>query len=147
MSCYEGLKVWRFGDRRFGSQDITTPSIKTLNYPLSSTFIHFNPLIKISVRNNLSMTNPTTLQISLYSLLATVSNHHPGSILCIFSLSNQIVAHMVKPYFLAYEAIWLSGHIWDTRFVITLGIMGHSFYTRRKMLLTAIAHLGHGEVC
>ena len=116
MSRYEGLKVWRFGDRRFGSQDITTPSIKSLNHPLSSTFLHFNPLIKISVSNNLSNKPHQIAFKSLYSLLATVSNHHPGSILCIFSLSNQIVAHMVKPYFLAY------GDIWNTWFVITLGI-------------------------
>jgi hypothetical protein len=56
---------------------------------------------------------------------------------------------MVKPYFLGYQAHSVSGYgdIWNTWFVITLGILGHSFYTRRKMLLTAIAHVGHGKVC
>ena len=40
----------RFGIGRFGRQDITTPSIKSLNHPLPSTFLHSYPLIKISVR-------------------------------------------------------------------------------------------------
>jgi hypothetical protein len=111
MPRYEGLKVWRFGDGRFGSQDITTPSIKSLNHPLSSTFLHFNPLIKISVSNNLSNKPHQIAFKSLYSLFQRVSNHLPGSILSIPNLRIWCVGPMVKPYFLAYKAIWISGYL------------------------------------
>jgi hypothetical protein len=61
----EGLEVWRFGIGRFGRQRITTPSIKSLNYPLPSTFLHSYPLIKISVRF-ISLIKPS--QIAFKSL-------------------------------------------------------------------------------
>jgi hypothetical protein len=55
----------RFGDGRFGRQGITTPSIKTHNHPLSSTFYHEKQIKKISVRNIKPQTSIKRYQISL----------------------------------------------------------------------------------
>ena len=88
------------------------------------------------------MPNPTTLQISLLSLLATVSNHLPGSIL---SISNLPIRD--------------SGHIWQTFISGISGISGiqglllhWGYYDILSIpadfrILTVIALLGHGKVC
>ena len=126
MPRYEGLEDMKVWDRRFGSQRITTPSIKTLNHPLSSTFIHSNPLIKISVRNN-SLTKPS--QIPFKSLLSLFwEGIKPSSWIHIVHTKPGLLDIVGKPSYLAYEAIW------HTRFVITLGIMGTSCYSRRNLV-------------
>ena len=120
----EGLKVW---DREVWRQRITTPSIKTLNHPLSSTFIHSNPLIKISVRNN-SLTKPS--QIPFKSLLSLFwEGIKPSSWIHIVHTKPGLLDIVGKPSYQGYLAIkhilclgiW---DIWHTRFVITLGVMG-----------------------
>lgn len=116
----QDMKVW---DRRFGRQDITTPSIKTLNSPLCSTFIHSYPIKKISVRI-ISHTKPP---------------NHPFK-----SLPNPICDGIQSILLVGYGAMGLSGimNLWSKSYalnvdkpsIVTMGIMGYCV----KIVLLAI---------
>ena len=113
-------------------QRITTPSIKSPNHPLPSTFLHSYPLIKISVRF-----------ISVYAKPYNPVNQPSKAIL---SEYQTIALVTYCPYqtfqsgYWTYDQTLISGYlgylaIWNMRFVITLGGLRHSLYTRRNFRL------------
>ena len=96
----QGLGIGRFGIGGLARQGITTPSIKSPNHPLLSTFLHSYPLIKISVRfisvyakpyNPINQ--PSKPILSGYQTIALVTY-------CPYQTS--VIGHMIKPLYLDY---------------------------------------------
>ena len=142
-------KIWRFGDRRFGTPDITKPSIKTLNHPLSSTFLPFNCLIKISVSINLLNKPHQMVFKSLPSLKSAGIKPSPWIYIVHILIIKPDTCTQVQTFisgYLDYLAMGISGYkvwkvcyyIWDNGIFFTFPLKFDTLDTCIPTSLSAI---------